>query len=237
MFFDNAASVLRAVCTAKYESHGIAVPKYNQYGLPEKELDLESIEFTTLVNHVLTNESEPRDLTRQYRFSQNPEFKILDDRKAFTVLVAEPGQEASSLPDVDDVVILSNNSDDRKCVRSCVVKVDGLQYYLDWNKRIKYSVSVYHATPVIAAANSLRVMRNSIVGHSPSTSLSDEALKTMLTKVEIAYNVLMEAVNIPEDVCQELMTDFKKIEEDSTKSRSIYINESANYGFYLQRKI
>ena len=226
MLFDNVPSVLRAVCTAMSENKEkpIPLPEHNKYGFSEKILPLVSIEFSTLVNHVLNNVSEPRDSSEQrYKFSQTAELDDTHGKRKFLVLDAEPGQK-SSLPKVDDVVILSYESG-KKDVRSSVVQIVDSKFYLDPHKGAG-SVSVYHATPVIAAANSLRVKRNSFA-HAPFAQLEDKEFKKMVQQVQIDYKVLMDKFAIGEDVRQDLIAKFKEI----INSMSIYIYESASYGF------
>ena len=233
MFFENAASVLREVCTAMWEreKNKIEVPKHNLYGLPDNELPLESIEFTTLVNHVLNNVPEPRDLDKlPYRFFQTASVYESGKQK-FLVLCGKHGQE-SSLPKLDDVVIVSYKSGKKKKKmnnkRSCVVKIveSDLKFYLVPHIEAD-SVSVYHATPVIAAANSLRVMRNSCIAHASLAQLEDDKFREIVEQVEKDYKVLMDKFPIGEDVCQDLIAKFNEI----INSMSIYIYESASYEF------
>ena len=189
------------------------MPTMNKHDCQGKPLELEQIEFTTLVNHLINSEShEPNDLTK-CDFEESAKFKVPDSEssKKAVVLVA-PREPTSSLPAVEDAIIVWTEKRQRqhqKPYRQCVMKIDGLHYYLDKNEEIKSPVTVYFPTDVCAAANSLRVMRNAIAGHPPTASLDDAPFKTMLEKVKKAYDTLM--VEIPEDDRKRLMEEFEKI--------------------------
>ena len=212
MIFDNAASVLRAACVAKHKSHDIALPTKNEYE-NEKNLELEEIEFSTLTKHLKDNEPCKPEALVKCHFMPQPAFMVAPGsagNEKVVVLIALSDADISSLPALNDRVFIHWG---KKNCSPWVTKIDGLHYYLDTGKEIVAEVSVYRPTDIWAAVDDLRIMRNSFVGHPPSTSISDDALEMMLAKVKKAYDKLMHAVRIPQDDHKKLMEEFEKIEK------------------------
>ena len=198
MFYDNAATVLREVCKREREKCGLPLPIRVQCSSGD-EKRLEEIDFSSLAEHL--NDSK-RVSDKQcgsffeFAFESDTEF-MLDPAAADGnyIVVLKPRNidlMSCSLPALgvgDDVCIHSQQSCNKtKWLR--IKRIEASCYYMDYQESIVGPVSVYRPTNAWLAVDSLRTMRNSVIGNPSSTHISSSSLEGLFAGVEAAYKKL-----------------------------------------------
>ena len=180
------------------------------------EVDLENVEFSALVDHLLYRK---RTGGGSFFKKVSCKFIIFDKADGTKRLELVPVNNSSvTLKAGGQVQIPSGSLKDRISLE----KIEGSRYCIPYRKSIKdgASVDVYLPTDTWYCVNELRNMRNSIA-HSCAANLTNDRLKGMFKRVREIYEKIM---------VHDADKTYKELQEIET-SRSIV--DLIFYSFYL----
>ena len=211
LFYDNAAGVLREVCKRERDNFGLPLPTRTSLREEKDQKELDQIDFSALADHL----NNLKRITSnhcgsffKHAFECDTDFST-DPASKRKVAVLKPrnADPNTALVAGDKVVCIhpQSKTSHKRLKWLCIDRIEDSCYYLDHHERIVLPVvSVYHPTDAWIAVNTLRTLRNRVVGHPSSTQLSCSALDKLFADVEDAYKKL----EVSEDVYK---NEFDKI--------------------------